>query len=203
MNGHTVRSERSRGGSDAESAPALVLAAQGGDARAVERLLEMFGPAVRAIAQGVTRDPHDAQDVVQETWLRVLLLIGQVRDPACFPGWVKTTARREALHVVQKRRRTEVGSIGPSEEDVACPDPRPDEVVARDDRDARVREAMARLPRDRAALLMETVVRQRPYIEVSRTLGRPTGSLGPLRSRYLDQLRRELIKVGVTADDYR
>lgn len=217
MNGQAVRSERSgqeaphgvprqaapRRRVDAATTTALVLAAQGGDPDAMERLYDVFLPVVRAIALDVTRNPHDAQDVVQETWLRVILLIGQVRDPVCFPGWVTTTARREALRVVGKRRGTEVSWAAASEETVVSVEATPDEVVERADRDVRVRQAMASLPRDRAALLVETVVRRRPYVEVSETLGRPTGSLGPLRSRYLDQLRRELVKVGVTADDYR
>jgi RNA polymerase sigma factor (sigma-70 family) len=169
----------------------------------MEQLLERFAPVVTGIALGVTRDPHDAQDVVQETWLRVFLLISQVRDPVCFPGWVTTTARREALRLVRQRRRIDPGRADQAEGDVASADPGPEDLVERDDRDARVRRAMARLPRDRAALLVETVVRRRPYAEVSQTLDRPTGSLGPLRARYLDQLRAELTKVGVTSDDYR
>jgi RNA polymerase sigma factor (sigma-70 family) len=178
---------------------ALVRQAQDGDRLALERLHDRFAPAIRAIGLRLTRNTDDADDVAQETWLRVLRLLGQVREPERFPGWVRTIAQREALRILRARSRVveldrtqAEARVGDGDGDVA-------DTVIRNDEGSRVREAMARLPRDRARLLTETVVEQRSYREVSARVGRPIGSLGPLRARYLGQLRRELARQGVVA----
>src|SRR4051794_447142 len=82
-----------------------VRAAAAGDRSAVEWLVREFAPAIRAVATRITRNQQDAEDVLQETWVRLLTNIQQVREPERVRAWLITTARREALRLVGQRGR--------------------------------------------------------------------------------------------------
>jgi RNA polymerase sigma-70 factor (ECF subfamily) len=71
----------------------LVLAAQRGDAASLGLLLERHQPALHASALGILRDDARAQDAVQETFLRVLERLHQLRDPAAVGGWLHAILR--------------------------------------------------------------------------------------------------------------
>ena len=62
-------------------------------------------PRVRFVARSVLRDEHEAEDAVQDTFLRAIRGIGTLREPAALPGWLLTLARRAALDRCRKLRR--------------------------------------------------------------------------------------------------
>ncbi|MET8150725.1 sigma-70 family RNA polymerase sigma factor [Actinoplanes sp. NPDC049668] len=74
---------------------ATVVAARAGDPAAVDRLVAGYLPLVYTIV-GRALDGHaDVDDVVQDTMLRVLRSLGDLRDPAAFRSWlVAITVRR-------------------------------------------------------------------------------------------------------------
>ncbi len=54
-------------------------------------------PRVRFVARSVLRDEHEAEDAVQDTFLRAIRAIDTLREPAAISGWLLTLARRAAL----------------------------------------------------------------------------------------------------------
>ncbi|MEU3460612.1 sigma-70 family RNA polymerase sigma factor [Streptomyces sp. NPDC006733] len=80
--------ERARG-------TALVTAARGGDEAAREELVAAYLPLVYNIV-GRALDGHaDVDDVVQETMLRVLSALPDLRDPASFRSWLVAIAMNQ------------------------------------------------------------------------------------------------------------
>jgi RNA polymerase sigma factor (sigma-70 family) len=172
------------------SVPALVIAAREGDRRALAELVAAFDGMVRGVAVRLTHDHEDAADAAQQTWLTVIERIGDLRSPEYFPGWVAKIARRHALRLVQERGRQM--ATDPQSLTVDTDSGEAVEVlVERADMAVRVRRALARMPRERAQLLVEIVCNERPYAQVAMETGRAIGSLGPTRARYLKQLARE------------
>lgn len=70
-----------------------------------ETLVRRHLTAVRAIALARTGNPADADDVVQETFLRAYQKLDDLRDPRRFRAWVVAIARRVAGDVAVKRAR--------------------------------------------------------------------------------------------------
>lgn len=176
----------------------VVTAAQAGDAAAFAELVTRFGQTVYSTALRVTHDPEDAADVGQQTWLTAMQKLSALHSPECLPGWLVTTARRHALRLVRDRdrlRATDPEVLG------RCVDAGEtvEATVERGELVERVRRAISRLPRERAYVLVELVCNARPYKELAVELGRPIGSLGPSRARYLQQLAQEMCALGVTA----
>src|ERR1700754_2191082 len=86
----------------------MVAAAGGGDQAAWSDLVERFRGRVIRVARAHGLDPYQADDVAQETWLRLYRNLDTVRDPFSLGAWIETTARRESLRALVGRRREEL-----------------------------------------------------------------------------------------------
>jgi len=165
----------------------LLAAVRAGDGVAFADLMCRFRPVVLRSALRVTSNLDDAEDAAQQTWLRLWQHADQVQQPDALPGWLATTARREALRIATQR--TTPGPLDLTAlERLRDPSDEPDVLAERRETVEQVARALARMPAPAAQLLLQLVGHGRPYAEVSRELGRPQGSLGPLRARYLRQL---------------
>ena len=168
----------------------LVNAAQAGDAEAWNDLVRQFLPLVRGVINRVRLSPADAADVNQTVWLRLVEHLDDLREPRALPGWLATTARREALRIIEmKKRTTPVDPQDSGIERIEAPG-EIDDLVLKAERAQAVRDGLAELPAQRRRLL-ELLVAEPPlsYEEISQTLGIPIGSIGPTRARALAQLR--------------
>jgi RNA polymerase sigma factor (sigma-70 family) len=176
-----------------DSAAATVAAAAGGDQAAWNRLVERHSSLVWGVARAHRLSGSDAADVVQTTWLRLIEHLPQIRNPDGVGAWLATTARRESLRALRHARRCEPTEQVEAVAEVAGLDAR----LLRDERDAAVARAFARLPaRDRALLRLLTLDPALSYEEIGAALSMPIGSIGPTRGRALERLRRELRAAG-------
>ncbi|MDT7728134.1 MAG: hypothetical protein QOI21_4710 [Actinomycetota bacterium] len=133
----------------------------------------------------------DARDVSQNTWLAVSQQLESLRDNACLPGWLSTTARRHALRILSGKAH-EV-ALSCERETV----PSPESLVLRGERDRELWEAVGRLPtRCRRLLFLLAYQPELTYPEIAAELGISPGSVGPLRRRALDRLRVRLLAGG-------
>jgi RNA polymerase sigma-70 factor (ECF subfamily) len=78
-----------------QSEVALIRAAQGGDRAAFGALYERYGPLVHGIL--IARVRYDeAEDVMQDVFVRAMQQIVTLREPQAFAAWLITMARRAA-----------------------------------------------------------------------------------------------------------
>lgn len=179
----------------------LVSAAQDGDQHAWDAIVDRFLPLVGAIARQYRLSGADHDDVGQTVWLRLVEHLDELREPAALPGWIRTTTRHECLRVLAARGRADV--VDPQSEnglEGVSPDDADRELLAAERRQA-LREALAELPQTRRDLLL-LLLEDPPveYAEISRRLGIPVGSIGPTRSRALEQLRNTRALRALRAD---
>jgi RNA polymerase sigma factor (sigma-70 family) len=184
---------------DDPSVIALVARVGDGDQDAWDELIERYSPLVWSICARYQLSRQDAADVGQSVWLLLVEQIGKLREPAALPGWLATTTKRECLRVLRAARRHEHAGLPP--EDQMPPDPAAttieQEIIAAE-RNAALRAAFAELSRACHELLSMLMSDPPPaYVDVSATLGMPVGSIGPMRARCLDQLRRSQHLVAV------
>jgi RNA polymerase sigma-70 factor (ECF subfamily) len=114
---------------------ALVAAAKIGDAHAFELLVERHERRVFSLAQRMTRNREDAEDVVQQSFQKAFVHLKKFEGESLFSTWLTRIAINEALMVLRKRRGTrevpivesntasetaaplDVPDVGPSPED--------------------------------------------------------------------------------------
>jgi RNA polymerase sigma factor (sigma-70 family) len=75
----------------------LLARAKAGNEAALEALFRHFESPVYTLARRLTRTPHDAEDVLQETFLEVVRSIGRFRGAGSFAGWIRRVAASKAL----------------------------------------------------------------------------------------------------------
>jgi RNA polymerase sigma factor (sigma-70 family) len=166
----------------------LLTAAAAGDQHAWDVLVQRHMSLLWSIARSYRLGAADAADVVQTTWLRLLEHLDKVADPERLAGWLATTARRECIHSMRRTdRRAESAADFPNIPDEG---PEPDAILLRDERDAELWRALAKLDEYCQRLLRVLMADPPPaYADVAVLLGIKIGSIGPTRARCLAKLR--------------
>jgi RNA polymerase sigma factor (sigma-70 family) len=95
-----------------------VIAAQRGDQQALDSLLSQYLPLTYNIVGRALNGHADVDDVVQETMMRVVRGVGDLRDPTAFRSWLVAVAIRQVRDHCQARQAAPVQGIRP---DIADP----------------------------------------------------------------------------------
>src|SRR2546430_15716775 len=82
----------------------LVLAAQDGDRFAFGRLCVRYERMVYSVALARLGNHAEAQELCQEVFMHALEKIGQLREPECFGGWLRSMAQRMAINRAVRRQ---------------------------------------------------------------------------------------------------
>ena len=111
---------------EAEPAIDVVLAAQRGERTALDDLVSSYLPLVYNIVGRAMNGHPDVDDVVQETMIRAMRGIGDLRDPQAFRSWLVAIAMRQVrdsyrARVAQPPPVADLGTelAGPDFEDLA------------------------------------------------------------------------------------
>src|SRR5438045_6724690 len=83
---------------------AIYRAAIQGDREAFEMVIRGSSRNLFAIAYGILQNREEAEDVVQDTFVKAWKSRWRVRDSAKFPAWLATIARHGARDLARKRR---------------------------------------------------------------------------------------------------
>src|SRR6201981_2568567 len=83
---------------------ALVAATKHGDTQAFEELVLRHKQRVLAVAQRVTNNREDAEDVAQESFHKAFLHLGAFQERSRFSTWLTRIAMNEAFMLLRRRR---------------------------------------------------------------------------------------------------
>ncbi len=97
-----------------------VIAAQAGDAQALDSLVSSYLPLVYNIVGRALNGHADVDDVVQETMLRAVRGVGDLRDPAAFRSWLVAVAIRQMRDHYRARQAAPVADLSDEVADPAA-----------------------------------------------------------------------------------
>ncbi len=99
--------------------PALVASAKAGDASAFEELVNRYERKIFRLAQNITGNHEDAEDAMQEAFLKSYAHLQEFQGDSRFYTWLVRITMNEALMRLRKRRPNQVSLDEPveSEED--------------------------------------------------------------------------------------
>jgi RNA polymerase sigma factor (sigma-70 family) len=144
------------------------------------------------LARWLTRNDQDAQDAVQEAYLRAFRF---------FPGFRGGDARAWLMKIVRNACYTWLHSNRPLQdatefdENLFPPDsraPNPEEVVLQNDRGTLLRKALEELPPNFRAVLILRELEGMSYREIADITGMPAGTVMSSLSRARGRLRQAL-----------
>jgi RNA polymerase sigma-70 factor, ECF subfamily len=91
-----------------EDEPVLVAAAQSGDIAAFETLVGRYERKILRLAQNITQNREDAEDVMQEAFLKAYEHLSGFQGNSRFYTWLVRIAVNQALMKLRKRRPNQV-----------------------------------------------------------------------------------------------
>jgi RNA polymerase sigma factor (sigma-70 family) len=165
----------------------LLAAVRAGDTAAYGTLYERHSAAARQLARGLTRDPSDVDDLVAETFTKVLATLRAGRGPiVAFRAYLHTTLRHVSYHRARRDRRLEfTDDLTRYDEGEPFQDP----ALARLERTYAAR-AFRQLPARWRAVLWHTEVEGASPAEIAPLLGLTPNAVAVLAHRAREGLRR-------------
>ncbi len=162
----------------------LILRAQQGDREALDELLRLHQEGLYRYIAGVVGSAATAEDVLQETFLRIARKLRWLSEPAYFRAWSFRIASREAFRALRAARpNVPLEEIDESQLPAGAPSLSQAEVDE-------LRETVAVLsPRSRAVIQLH-YFEELPLDEVALALDIPLGTVKSRLAYGLEQLRR-------------
>ncbi len=172
----------------------LVMACRQGDARAWRELVDRYRRLVYGIPRSVGLQPADADEIFQHTFAELLRSLPRLHDPGRIEAWLVTTAHRASLRLRRAERRRirlqETAARG-----WPAGDAPPEVALDRLREGERLRRVVDSLGEPCRGLILGLFSDPaRPYQVLARELGVAIGSIGAMRARCLERLRRRFIR---------
>ena len=170
----------------------LVAACLAGDERAWAALIEKYKNLVYSAPVKYRMQADDAADLFQSVWAEALLHLPSLRDVGALRCWLIRIALNKCYEW-KRRQKREPQSESEYVPDIADPQPWLP-VLAGQQELERLHRALATLP-ERCQTMIRLLFFSEPptpYAEVASRLGLAVGSIGFIRGRCLQKLRRAL-----------
>jgi RNA polymerase sigma-70 factor, ECF subfamily len=191
----------------------LIVRLRNGDPAAIEALMERFTPKLYRLAQGITRNAADAEEVVQDVFATIVQKLDGFEGRAALWTWLYRVTTNAALN---KRRGKRHDVEVPLEPDLpafkadghregnrafllADWSQQPDETLLSKEARARLHQALARLPDEYRTVVLLRDVEELSNEEAARVLGDSIGSVKSRLHRARMALREQLTRVFVEA----
>ncbi len=134
---------------------------------------------VYRLAYRLTGNAHDAEDLTQETFIRVFRSLASYK-PGTFEGWLHRITTNLFLDMARRRSRVRMEGLPEDTDRIVGDDPSPEQVYSDTHLDPDLQEALDELPPEFRAAVVLCDVEGLSYEEIGATLG---VKLGTVRSR--------------------
>jgi len=164
-----------------------IVSAKAGDQEGLHYLYVRYADDVLRYVTGLIRDPHEAEDITQNVFAKLMKAIQRYEERAVpFDAWILRVARNAALDHLRAKRAI------PTEE-VRLTDTGSAQTAI--DRGRALRQALEDLPEDqREVLVLRHIVGLSP-VEIADTLAKSESSVHGLHHRGRRSLRANLVEL--------
>ena len=169
----------------------LIHRAQSGDEGAFVDLIRVYYPFVYAIVIGIVNNPHDAEEVVQDTFLNAYRGLAEYQEMAKFKNWLGEIARNRARSWLRKQRIDTVPIDEVNEPPLGTQDLPEEQLVRREQREL-IHRAMETLSEKDREIAHAYYLEGASYDELISTHGLSYNAIAFRLSRAKRQLTKRL-----------
>jgi RNA polymerase sigma factor (sigma-70 family) len=174
-----------------------------GNERDFEELFRRYRPRLGSFFLQRTRDPHVADELIQETMMVVWERAASFEPSARPSSWIFGIGYRKFLE--WHRQSSRAGQLYQTEQDPEeLPQSRKDEISAQIGRETlseRIRRALSELSQEHRAVVDLTFQEGLSYGEIARILGIQPGTVKSRMFYAKEQLKEILIRQGMKGDE--
>ena len=169
----------------------LISRAQSGDEQAFADLMRAYYAFVYAIVIGIVNNPHDAEEVVQDTFLNAYRGLAQYEEQTKFRSWLATIARNRALNWLREQKMDTVSINEVEEHTLQTPNTLDDQLI-RDEQRELIRRAMETLSQKDREIAHSYYLDGASYDELTKTHGLSYKAISFRLSRAKQRLAKRL-----------
>ena len=169
----------------------LIHRAQSGDGGAFAELMRAYHAYICAIVIGIVKNSHDAEEVVQDTFLSAYRGLAQLEDSAKFKSWLAEIARNRARNWLRKQRGDTV-SIDEVGEHLLQTEDSADERLIQQEQRKLIHRIMETLPQKDRDIARAFYLEGASYDELTSTHGLSDKAISFRLSRAKRQLSKRL-----------
>ncbi|MBI3724404.1 sigma-70 family RNA polymerase sigma factor [bacterium] len=171
----------------------LVTQAKGGNRDAFGQLADRYYRMVSILAYQKIKNRADAEDVVQEAFVRAYRALESLREAEKFGGWLYHIALKICLDHLRKRDRHDapVRLDDLAHAGVAADVPEPSALETQEE-NTKVSDAIAALPDKYRIVITLVYIEKKSYKEIAEQLGEPDGTIANRIHRAMKMLRQAI-----------
>jgi RNA polymerase sigma factor (sigma-70 family) len=143
------------------------------------------------LARWLTRNEHDAQDIVQESYLRAYKFFDSFRAGNARP-WLLKIVRNTSYTWLQQNRPRDLSGNVDDELDIESNEPSPEAQLLRSDVAGRVRQALEDLPVEFREVMIMRELEELSYKEIAEIAAIPVGTVMSRLARARKRLQQSL-----------
>jgi len=162
-----------------------------GDTNAFSSLFKKHQGAVHSLALRITGDFSDAEDVVQESFIKAFEKLSTLRDPNKFASWIKSITTNICNDWLRKQCAQKDGSVV---ESASGATPMPDDEVESKEFRQIVQDSINTLP-EKQRLVVTLHMDGLSTKEIGEFLGIPSGTVESRLHRAKEQLRENVVLI--------
>jgi RNA polymerase sigma factor (sigma-70 family) len=151
------------------------------------------------LARWLTRNEHDAEDIVQESYMRAYKFFDSFRMGNARPWLLKIVRNTSYTWLQQNRPRDLTANIDDSL-DIESKDPSPEAQLLRTDEAGRVRQALEDLPVEFREVMIMRELEELSYKEIAEVTATPVGTVMSRLARGRKRLQQSLSQQPVRKD---
>jgi RNA polymerase sigma factor (sigma-70 family) len=165
----------------------LVELFQKGNETSFNELVKRYQEKVYWIARRFVNDHDQADDIVQEVFVKVYNALKDFRGESGFYTWLYRITVNIALNTIRKQRLRDFVRIDEFFEAADDEDKRPEAILEKDEQQKLIEEAIAKLPEKQKAVFILRYHEELSYEEISRILNT---SVGGLKANYFHAVKK-------------
>ena len=175
----------------------LIARFQEGDEQAYTELVNRYRDKLMTFVYRFVNDMEQAEDIIQDTMLKLYTHKHYYRNIAKFSTWIYTIAGNLAKTELRKRKSrkvTNISQMGPEDRDYELPSvaPETDEVVQSEYIEKKIQAAIQNLPLHFRTVTILRDIQELSYEEISKIVEVPLGTVKSRINRARLQLQKEL-----------
>ncbi len=183
--------------SNIESDEELIERVKKGDCEAFSPLIERYKMLVYRIAYRMLGNRDDAEDLVQEVFIRAYNSIKSFKSGFPFSPWLSKITLNMVINFIRRERKEHLASLEMVQNQISIDRDDPVEMTKSKLLREKIQQAISRLPEIYRAVLILRIEEELSYAEISKILNIPKGTVMSRLARARQCLKEILKEVGI------
>jgi len=174
-----------------------------GNVNAFEVIVKKYEKMLYNLAVSKMRSKDDAQDIVQECFLRAYKMLRSYRTDSAFSTWIYRICQNLIYDFYRKNKHAQKVSLSVSddngdfdliEKEIADSTHEPSEIVIREEKVAKIRELIESLPDDLRDAVILRDINGYSYIKIAEMLDIEIGTVKSRLNRAREKLKKYILE---------